>query len=565
MVTIRHRSYDENRGAADPGACEAVQPPGPPGAGSAAATAGLRTAEGCLLTTFAELGVLEETVAALAAQDIHSPFAIQELAIPLALEGHDLIGQARTGTGKTLAFGVPLLQRLQVPGPGLPQALVVVPTRELAVQVAEDLDKAGKTRQIRVLTIYGGRAYEPQTDALKAGVDIVVGTPGRLLDLAKQKALDLSGVRTLVLDEADRMLDLGFLPDVERILRLVPEVRQSMLFSATMPAEIVSLSRRYLSQPTHVRAEMPDENATVPLTQQHVLRVHNLDKIEILARLLQAEGRGLAMVFCRTKRMADRAAEELTERGFAAAAVHGDLGQGARERSLRAFRNGKVDVLVATDVAARGIDVDGVTHVVNYDCPEDEKAYLHRIGRTGRAGEAGIAVTFVEWDELVRWKLINKALDLPFDEPAETYSTSDHLFEQLGIPTEVHGTLPEADRTRAGLKAEKLEDLGETGRQGGGRDRDRSRSRSGSASKSGPKSRSRSEGGRSAGDLAGEGESDKPRKPRRRRRRTRGGEPAGSGSSTAGQATAPATGEETTRPARRRRSRSTDMPESESA
>ena len=521
------------------------------------------------MTTFAELGVLEETVAALAAQDIHSPFAIQELAIPLALEGHDLIGQARTGTGKTLAFGVPLLQRLQVPGPGLPQALVVVPTRELAVQVAEDLDKAGKTRQIRVLTIYGGRAYEPQTDALKAGVDIVVGTPGRLLDLAKQKALDLSEVRTLVLDEADRMLDLGFLPDVERILRLVPDERQSMLFSATMPAEIVSLSRRYLSQPTHVRAEMPDENATVPLTQQHVLRVHNLDKVEILARLLQAEGRGLAMVFCRTKRMADRAAEELTERGFAAAAVHGDLGQGARERSLRAFRNGKVDVLVATDVAARGIDVDGVTHVVNYDCPEDEKAYLHRIGRTGRAGESGIAVTFVEWDELVRWKLINKALDLPFEEPAETYSTSDHLFEQLGIPSAVRGTLPEADRTRAGLKAEKLEDLGETGRQGGGRDR----SRGGSGAKSGPKSRSRSEGSRSEGsrsegsrsasDPAGEGDNDKPRKPRRRRRRTRSGEPAG-GSASAGQAQT-VDGEPAARPARRRRSRSTDMPESESA
>jgi superfamily II DNA/RNA helicase len=416
------------------------------------------------LTTFAEIGVLPETVAALAAQDIHSPFAIQELAIPLALQGHDLIGQARTGTGKTLAFGVPLLQRLEVPGDRLPQALVVVPTRELAVQVAEDLEKAGATRGIRVLTIYGGRAYEPQIEALAKGIDVAVGTPGRLLDLAQQKALDLSQVRTLVLDEADRMLDLGFLPDVERILALVPDERQSMLFSATMPAEIVTLSRRYLNQPTHVRAEMPDETATVPATQQHVLQTHNLDKIEVLARLLQAEGRGLAMVFCRTKRMVDRVAGDLAERGFAAAAVHGDLGQGARERSLRAFRNGKIDVLVATDVAARGIDVEGVTHVVNYDCPEDEKAYLHRIGRTGRAGGSGVAVTFVDWAEQVRWKLINNALDLPFPEPVETYSTSPHLYTELSIPAGTGGTLPEDRRVRAGLTAEKLEDLGETGR-----------------------------------------------------------------------------------------------------
>ncbi|HET7408178.1 MAG TPA: DEAD/DEAH box helicase [Mycobacteriales bacterium] len=479
------------------------------------------------MTTFAEIGVLPETVAALAAQDIHSPFAIQELAIPLALQGHDLIGQARTGTGKTLAFGVPLLQRLEVPGDRLPQALVVVPTRELAVQVAEDLEKAGATRGIRVLTIYGGRAYEPQIEALAKGIDVAVGTPGRLLDLAQQKALDLSQVRTLVLDEADRMLDLGFLPDVERILALVPDERQSMLFSATMPAEIVTLSRRYLNQPTHVRAEMPDETATVPATQQHVLQTHNLDKIEVLARLLQAEGRGLAMVFCRTKRMVDRVAGDLAERGFAAAAVHGDLGQGARERSLRAFRNGKIDVLVATDVAARGIDVEGVTHVVNYDCPEDEKAYLHRIGRTGRAGGSGVAVTFVDWAEQVRWKLINNALDLPFPEPVETYSTSPHLYTELSIPAGTGGTLPEDRRVRAGLTAEKLEDLGETGRshrepRSGGRQRGSSESSGRGAS--GDRRRS---AGHAAGEPA-EASTERERPARRRRggrTRTRSGEP----------------------------------------
>ncbi len=301
-----------------------------------------------------------------------------------------------------------------------------MPTRELCVQVAEDLKRAGRLLGTRVLAVYGGRAYEPQVEALRAGIDVVVGTPGRLLDLARQRHLDLSGVRTLVLDEADEMLDLGFLPDVESILERVPTSRQTMLFSATMPGPVVALSRRFLTRPVHIRAEMPDESRTVPTTRQHVFRAHALDKAEVLARVLQAEGRGLAMVFVRTKRTADKIALDLSERGFAAAAVHGDLGQGAREQALRAFRSGKVDMLVATDVAARGIDVAGVTHVINYQCPEDEKIYLHRIGRTGRAGEKGVAVTFVDWDDLARWRMVNEALKLPFPDPPETYSTSDH-------------------------------------------------------------------------------------------------------------------------------------------
>lgn len=408
-----------------------------------------------------------------------SPFPIQEMTLPVALSGSDVIGQAKTGTGKTLGFGLPLLERVTVPADveagraapdkltDAPQALIVVPTRELCQQVTNDLLTAGKVRNVRVLAIYGGRAYEPQVEALKKGVDVIVGTPGRLLDLAGQRKLDLSHIRVLVLDEADEMLDLGFLPDVERIITMLPPKRQTMLFSATMPGAVISLARRYMSQPTHINATSPDdEGTTVKNTAQYVYRAHNMDKPEMLSRILQAEGRGLAMIFCRTKRTAADIAEQLEKRGFASGAVHGDLGQGAREQALRAFRNGKVDVLVCTDVAARGIDVEGVTHVVNYQSPEDEKTYLHRIGRTGRAGAKGIAITLVDWDDIPRWQLINKALDLKFPDPVETYSTSPHLYEELNIPAGTKGVLPRAERTRAGLRAEEVEDLGETGGRG---------------------------------------------------------------------------------------------------
>jgi superfamily II DNA/RNA helicase len=449
--------------------------------------------------TFADLGVADDIVEALAARQIVNPFPIQALAIPLALKDHDLIGQARTGTGKTMGFTVPTLQKIDSPGDGRPQALVVVPTRELAVQVTEDVAMAGANRPVRVLTVYGGRAYEPQLEALKRGVDIVVGTPGRLLDLAGQRALDLSQVKVLVLDEADKMLDLGFLPDVERIVALVPQKRQTMLFSATMPGPVIALSRRYLEHPTHVRAEAPDESAMVPTTSQFVFRTHQMDKPEVLARVLQADGRGLAMVFTRYKRSADRIAADLNERGFAAAAVHGDLGQGAREQALRAFRSGKVDVLVATEVAARGIDIGGVTHVINYECPENEDAYLHRIGRTGRAGETGTAITFVDWEDGYRWGMINKALDLPFTEPEETYSTSEHLYVELEIPAGATGRLPKARQSRAGLAAEEIEDIGETGRRRpagrdgpGGRDRAGGERTGGRDDRPGGRSRSRS-------------------------------------------------------------------------
>ncbi len=466
---------------------------------------------------FADLGVRPETVEALAKVGITHAFAIQELTLPIALAGDDLIGQARTGTGKTLGFGVPMLQRvssLAEGADGRPQALVIVPTRELCVQVTGDLRDAGATRGIRVLAVYGGRAYEPQVEALKKGVEIVVGTPGRLLDLANQGLLKLGAAGVLVLDEADEMLDLGFLPDVERIIANIPAARQTMLFSATMPGPIVTMARRFMRRPVHIRAELPDENRVVPDTEQHVFRAHAMDKAEMLARILQAEGRGLTIVFCRTKRTAQKVADNLVERGFAAAAVHGDLGQGAREQALRAFRAGKVDVLVATDVAARGIDVQDVTHVINYQCPEDEKVYLHRIGRTGRAGAKGVAVTFVDWDEQARWAMINRALDLPFPELPETYSTSQHLFEELHIPAGTKGTLPRGQRTRAGLGAETVEDLGETGRRARGAAPSRDAGREGGQ-----------DGGR-RGDRADQGgapaAADRPAGRPRTRTRTRG-------------------------------------------
>ncbi|MFF2146682.1 DEAD/DEAH box helicase [Kitasatospora sp. NPDC058190] len=448
------------------------------------------------------------------------------MTLPVALTGHDVIGQAKTGTGKTLGFGLPLIERVVVRADvdadrateeqlsEFPQALIVVPTRELCTQVTNDLQTAGKVRNVRVLAVYGGRAYEPQVEALAKGVDIVVGTPGRLLDLAGQRKLNLSKVRALVLDEADEMLDLGFLPDVEKIITMLPAKRQTLLFSATMPGQVISLARRYMSQPTHIRATAPDDTgSTVANIEQHIFRAHSLDKVEMVSRILQADGRGLAMIFCRTKRTAADVSDQLTQRGFAAGAVHGDLGQGAREQALRAFRNGKVDVLVCTDVAARGIDVEGVTHVINYQCPEDEKTYLHRIGRTGRAGASGTAVTLVDWDDIPRWQLINKALDLPFNEPEETYSTSPHLYELLKIAPGTKGVLPRSERTRAGLGAEEIEDLGETGGRG---------SRSGRGGRSGP--------GRAAVETPAE---EKPRRTRERRRTRRGSEVGAEGEAAA--------------------------------
>jgi superfamily II DNA/RNA helicase len=510
------------------------------------------------ITTFHDLGVLPEIVDALGDVDITDAFPIQEMTLPIALMGTDLIGQARTGTGKTLAFTIPILQRIVSPhdpdydelaAPGKPQALVVAPTRELALQVANDLKLAGKNRGTRTLTVYGGVAYEPQLDMLSSGVDVVVGTPGRLLDLAARGALDLSHVKVLVLDEADEMLDLGFLPDVERLIARTPELRQTMLFSATMRGEVVTLARTHMRHPVNIRAESSSETAMVPATAQFVYQAHDLDKIEIIARIMQAENRGLSLIFTRTKRRAQRVAEDLIERGFPAAPLHGDMAQVARERALKRFRDGTVEILVATDVAARGIDVVGITHVINETCPEDDKTYVHRIGRTGRAGATGVAITFVDWADVTRWKVINKTLELPFEEPQETYSTSEHLYHDQGIPTDAKGRIgkpgaaPSADdllEPRGGSK-------GGRDSRGGGRD-----SRGGS-SRGGSGGRNSDRGGSSERRESG----DKPRSRSRNRRRTRGGESVEGGTtSEQSSANGSASSSEGGSSQRRRRSRS---------
>lgn len=477
--------------------------------------------------TFSDLNIDQDIVDALAGKGIIEPFPIQEQTIPLGLTGQDIIGQAKTGTGKTLGFGLPLIQRLGAdPAPGV-KALVVVPTRELAVQVTEDLELASSNRPTTIVSIYGGKAYEGQVEQLKAGAQIVVGTPGRLIDLQRQRLLDLSHVQEVVLDEADRMLDLGFLSDIERIFQAVPDVRHTMLFSATMPAPIVALARRFMSRPVHIRATDPDEGLMQANIKHLIYRAHSLDKDEVIARILQANGRGKTVIFTRTKRAAAKLVEELKDRGFNAAAVHGDLNQEQRERAMAAFKAGKRDVLIATDVAARGIDVDDVTHVINHTIPDDPDTYLHRAGRTGRAGKTGIAVTFVDWDDLHKWTLIDKALEFGIPEPVETYSSSPHLFEELDIPAGTKGRLPgaSAHAASAGGPAEKK--TGDRPPRSGSRPA-RTRTRSGGtdrpaseapAAESAAPQSAPSEGGPADGGPAEAGSTDGAAKRRRRRRR----------------------------------------------
>ncbi|WP_336080910.1 DEAD/DEAH box helicase [Nocardia sp. SSK8] len=517
--------------------------------------------------SFAELGVREEIVRALGEIGIERTFAIQELTLPLALAGEDLIGQARTGMGKTFGFGVPLLHRIATadtgttPLDGTPRALVIVPTRELCIQVTKDLENASKylsnhQGSLQVAAIYGGRPYDTQIAALREGVDVVVGTPGRLLDLANQNHLILGKIGVLVLDEADEMLDLGFLPDIERILSMVPDARQTMLFSATMPGPIITLARTFLTRPTHIRAEEPSDSAVHDRTKQFVYRAHALDKSELVARVLQAESRGATMIFTRTKRTAQKVADDLAERGFAVGAVHGDLGQIAREKALTKFRKGTIDVLVATDVAARGIDIDDVTHVINYQCPEDEKTYVHRIGRTGRAGRTGVAITLIDWDELHRWASIDKALGLGIPDPAETYSRSPHLYSDLGIPEGVTGVIrkPKPVREEGDVVEERPERPKST--------RNRRRTRGGKADVPATEATS-TEPTEATAETPAEDttEADKPARRRRRRRKPadQPGEANESAStdSPAGESAPAESGEDSAeaKPARRRRRR----------
>ena len=465
--------------------------------------------------SFADFGVRQDISDALAAVGITSPFPIQELTLPVALSGQDIIGQAKTGTGKTLGFGLPTIQRVvgrddegwaDLEYPGAPQALILVPTRELAIQVGEDLAIAAKLRNARVATLYGGVPIEPQAELLRRGLEVAVGTPGRIIDLYQQGFLNLKQVKIVVLDEADEMLDLGFQPSVEKILSYLPEDRQSMLFSATMPGPVIAMARQYMTKPMRISAADPeDASKTKASIRQVVYRAHHLDKDEMIGRILRATGRGRTVIFTKTKRDAARVAEELVNRGFAAAPLHGDLNQVAREQALKAFRTGKVDILVATDVAARGIDVEDVTHVINHRVPEDEKTYLHRTGRTGRAGNEGTAITLVDWDDLPRWKVINDALELGVPEPVETYSSSEHLFYDLNIPAGTKGRLPREERVAEGMGDEFFESArdsrdGRPARSRGGRDGGREGGRSGE------KGSRRSRGGREGRSSEGRGE-----------------------------------------------------------
>lgn len=397
--------------------------------------------------SFAELGVAAEICDGLATRGITRTFAIQELTLPIALSGQDLIGQARTGMGKTYGFGVPLLDRVFDDADieeldGTPRALVVVPTRELALQVTKDLQVAAADIPVRLVSIYGGRPYEEQITKLNKGADVIIGTPGRLIDLHERGNLQLDRVAILVLDEADEMLDLGFLPSVEAILQALDgNAHQTMLFSATMPGAILTLARRFMDKPIHIRAESGEQDFTHSSTRKVTFQAHRMDKVAIVAHALQAADRGRTIIFARTKRAAAHLADDLARRGFRVGAVHGDLGQKSREKSLQAFRSGQVDILVATDIAARGIDVDDVTHVINYQVPDDPMTFVHRIGRTGRAGHTGTAITLVGYDELGKWQVINDELDLGEPEPPQWFSTSPELAQALDIPADAEETV----------------------------------------------------------------------------------------------------------------------------
>lgn len=446
--------------------------------------------------TFSDFGVHAALCEALDDAGITDPFPIQELTLPMALAGADVIGQARTGTGKTLAFGLPALQRLDTTQHHV-QALVIVPTRELCLQVTDDLEKAGAKLDVSVVALYGGRPIPPQAQALADGAHVAVGTPGRLLDLHQRGILDLSHVGTLVLDEADEMLDLGFLPDVERLIEFCPTRRQTLLFSATMPSPVVKLARRYMSQPTFLRAE-DDRSDLSPDTTHYFFSCHRLDKPALLARILQAPDRGLCVVFTRTKRMADQLATELNDRDVDAAAIHSDLRQEARERAMQRFRDGKISVLVATEVAARGLDIDDVTHVVNYDCPDDEKMYLHRIGRTGRAGAAGAAITLAVWNELARLEMIKKAIGLGEEPTHEVFSTSELVDELFGLP-------PRQSRSRSAGAAQADHGGADAGADRRGATPARSSDKSASTSGSGGGNQQRRRGKRGGRDRSSSG------------------------------------------------------------
>jgi superfamily II DNA/RNA helicase len=383
--------------------------------------------------SFHELGLPEDLVAVLDEQGISEPFPIQEMTIPDARAGRDVLGKAKTGSGKTLAFGIPMLERTTMAEPGRPRSLVLVPTRELAVQVADALAPLAAVRQLRVRAVYGGQAMERQLKALHRGVEVVVATPGRLIDLLDRGEVSVAGIEVLVLDEADRMADMGFMPQVEWILRRVESEHQTMLFSATLDGDVDRLVRLYMKDP--VRHEVESPVATVEEMQHRFLAVHQMDKVKVAAAI--SRGHERVLVFVRTKRGADHLVRDLRAEGVKAGAIHGDLRQQHRERALADFGEGKLPVLVATDVAARGIHVDDIGIVIHYDPPEDHKAYLHRSGRTARAGEEGVVVTLALWNQHREMELLQRRLGI--NQPlVEVFSNDKRL-------ADLHAWNPGAD------------------------------------------------------------------------------------------------------------------------
>lgn len=330
---------------------------------------------------------------------------IQEQSIPVALKGHDLIGQAQTGTGKTAAFGIPMIEQMD-PKNGLLQGIIIAPTRELAMQVAEEMNKIGQFRNVKTLPIYGGQDIRRQIKALKNGPSIIAATPGRLIDHIKRKTIKLNNIKAVVLDEADEMLNMGFIDDIKEILKEIPDERQTMLFSATMPREIQMLAQQFMKDPQVIKVKAKE--VTVPNIEQRYIELREQQKFDVLSRLLDIQSPELAIVFGRTKRRVDELSEALGKRGYLAEGIHGDLSQAQRDKVLRNFKLSKIDVLVATDVAARGLDISGVTHVYNFDLPQDPESYVHRVGRTGRAGQTGLAVTFVTHREIDHLKTIER-------------------------------------------------------------------------------------------------------------------------------------------------------------
>lgn len=379
-------------------------------------------------TTFADLGVPSEILSALAEHGIAAPFPVQTLTIPDGLAGRDVCGQAKTGAGKTLAFGIPLVAKAAPAEPGKPTALVLAPTRELAVQVEKELAWLSSAKGLRCVAVYGGASMEVQKKALQQGVEVVVATPGRLIDLMGRGDIELSEVRFLVLDEADRMCDMGFLPNVEWLLRHMPKDRQTLLFSATLGSDVNYLVKHELRDP--VRHAIESDTTTVEQSHHRFIAVHQMDRVKVCGAIVSSYER--ALVFVNTKRGCDRLVDDLKELGVQARAIHGDLDQARRERALRQFADGQIHVLVATDVAARGLHIDGVDCVVQFDPPDDHKTYLHRSGRTARAGATGVVVTFVLWNQARDIERLQKRLALEHLPVVEMFSNDPRLRDLAG-------------------------------------------------------------------------------------------------------------------------------------